>query len=64
MNTALVCIAKDEDNYILEWIDYHLKLGFNHIYVYCNDWNWFVPSKYLYKVTKIEFNGQKMHRSR
>ena len=34
MKTALVCIAKDEDNYIDEWLKYHLKLGFSNIYVY------------------------------
>ena len=39
-NNALVCIAKNEDNYIQEWIDYHLKLGFSGIYVYCNDWKY------------------------
>lgn len=31
---ALVCIAKDEDDYIQEWIAYHKKLGFDDIYVY------------------------------
>jgi hypothetical protein len=38
MKIALVCIAKDEDNYINEWVDYHLKLGFDKIYIYENDW--------------------------
>jgi hypothetical protein len=40
MKTALVCIAKNEDNYIEEWIDYNTKLGFDHIFVYANDWNY------------------------
>lgn len=40
MNTALVCIAKDEDNYIDEWVNYHLKLGFDSIFVYANDWSY------------------------
>lgn len=35
---ALVCIAKDEDHYIQEWVDYHLKLGFSGIYIWQNDW--------------------------
>lgn len=56
---ALVCIAKDEDNYIEEWLDYHLKLGFDKVYVYCNDWDWKVPEKYGNKVEAIEFNGLK-----
>ena len=37
-NVVLACIAKDEDNYVHEWIHYHLKLGFDQIFVYCNDW--------------------------
>lgn len=38
MKCALVCIAKDEDNYIQEWVDYHLKIGFSSIYVWQNNW--------------------------
>ena len=34
---ALVGIAKDEDNYIDEWIDYNLKLGFDDIFIYQNN---------------------------
>lgn len=35
--TAVICaIAKDEEAYIDEWIAYHLKLGFDAIYVYDN----------------------------
>lgn len=35
--TAVVCaIAKDEEPYIDEWIAYHLKLGFDAVYVYDN----------------------------
>jgi hypothetical protein len=30
------CIAKDEDLYIDEWLQYNLKLGFSRIYVYDN----------------------------
>ena len=38
MKVALVCIAKNEDNYIKEWYDYHMKIGFDDIIVYQNDW--------------------------
>ena len=38
MKIALVCIAKDEDNYLREWLDYHFKIGFDDAYVYCNNW--------------------------
>ena len=40
MKTALVCIAKDEDHYINEWLLYHLKLGFSDIFVYQNNWRY------------------------
>jgi len=33
---GLCCIAKDEEPYIDEWVDYHLALGFNKIIVYDN----------------------------
>lgn len=38
MRTALFCIAKDEDRYIEEWVNYHLKLGFDDIYIACDRW--------------------------
>ena len=40
MKVALVCVAKNEENYIQEWIDYHLKLGFDDIIIYQNDWEY------------------------
>jgi hypothetical protein len=54
MKVALVCIAKNEDNYIEEWINYHKKLGFDDIFIYQNDWrcNLTLPN-----VTKIEIDG-------
>ena len=54
MTTAIVCIAKNEDNYIDEWIAYNLKLGFNHIFIYANDW----PFTYAHpQVTVIDYPG-------
>jgi hypothetical protein len=35
---ALVAIAKNEDHYIEEWIQYYLKLGVDNIYIYQNNW--------------------------
>ena len=35
-DAVICCIAKDEQRYILEWITYHLKLGFAKIYIYDN----------------------------
>ena len=46
MNIALVCIAKNEDKYIDEWLDYHLKLGFDQIYVFQNSWRYPSDGKY------------------
>ena len=34
MKTCICAIIKDEQDYIEEWLDYHLGLGFNHIYLY------------------------------
>lgn len=55
MKVALVCIAKNEDNYIKEWIEYHLKLGFNQIFIYENDWRCSLEHPNL---TKIPFDGK------
>lgn len=37
---ALVCIAKDEDNYIKEWYEYYHKIGFDEIFIYENNWRY------------------------
>jgi hypothetical protein len=54
IKVALVCIAKNEDDYIQEWIDYNLKLGFDQIYIYQNDWRCSIEHP---NVTKIEYDG-------
>lgn len=55
MKVALVCIAKNEDNYIQEWIDYNKKIGFDDIFIYQNDWRW---SGFSENVFKIELDGK------
>lgn len=55
MKTALVCIAKNEDLYIEEWINYHIKIGFDEIFIYQNNWRFI---KDIPNVTKIEFDGE------
>lgn len=52
---ALACIAKNEDDYIQEWIDYYKKIGFNDIFIFQNDWRWKGESE---NVHKIEFDGR------
>ena len=56
MKVALVCIAKDEDEYIKEWIEYHKKLGFDNIFVFENNWRCKVKDDI---VTNIEFDGDR-----
>jgi len=55
MKTALVCIAKNEDNYIEEWINYHIKLGFENIFIYENNWRCQIEHP---QVIKIPFDGE------
>jgi Domain of unknown function. len=40
MKTAICCIAKLENNYIREWVEYHLQLGFSKIFIYDNNEPW------------------------
>ena len=61
MNTAIICIAKNEDHYIDEWLKYHLKLGFSQVFVYQNNWRYSGDKdQYGSKVTWIEFDGEAM----
>jgi hypothetical protein len=50
MRVALVCIAKNEDNYIEEWLNYYFKLGFDDIFIYQNDWRCHVEMDNLHKI--------------
>ncbi len=54
---ALVCIAKNEDNYLDEWIDYHTMLGVDGVFVYQNDWR-FKPKRDHRNLTLVEFDGE------
>lgn len=62
MKIVLVCIAKDEDNYIKEWVDYHLKLGFHKIFIYENNWRCNLDFD-TNLVVKIPFDGQKQQKN-
>jgi hypothetical protein len=57
MKVALTCIAKWEDNYMEEWLLYNRKIGFDHIYIYENDWRCKLDFPWI---TKIPWDGQKM----
>ena len=34
---ALCAIVRSEENYLTEWIEYHLALGFDHLFIYDNN---------------------------
>lgn len=55
MKTALVCIAKNEDNYIHEWLSYYRKLGVDKVFVYQNDWEFELDYDF---VVNIPFHGK------
>jgi len=54
---CLVAIAKNEDHYLQEWIDYHLKLGFDGIHIFQNDWRFKNPI-HNEKVYFHEYDGK------
>ena len=54
--SLLCCIAKDEDNYIEEWIRYNLKLGFDKIVIYQNNWRAKIPEDIKDNVILISFD--------
>lgn len=54
--------AKNEANYIVEWVNHHLKLGFDHIYIHNNDDDQSIIKQLLEdnnKVTLIDYSGKK-----
>ncbi|MEY8427739.1 glycosyltransferase family 2 protein [Lachnospiraceae bacterium 46-15] len=34
--SAVILLIKDENRYLKEWLDWHLELGFEHVYIYDN----------------------------
>lgn len=55
MKVVVVCIAKDEDNYVEEWLSYHHKLGVDEIVMYENDWSCPIDKPFL---KKIKWDGK------
>jgi hypothetical protein len=55
IKVALVCIAKNEDNYIQEWVSYNKLIGFDDVFIYQNDWRCSIDDP---NVIKIEFDGK------
>lgn len=52
---VLVCVAKWEDYYLEEWLEYNHKLGFDKIIMYQNDWRCSIDKPYL---EKREWDGR------
>lgn len=46
MKTAICVLAKDEDQYIEEWLEYHFKLGIDDIFVIQHD-NWHYAGRHF-----------------
>lgn len=57
LNVALVCMAKDEDRYVGEWLEYNLKLGFDRVVLYQDRWECREENPRLIKV-KCEDSGR------
>ena len=60
MKAYLCCIAKNEQPYLQEWIDYHLLVGFDKIIVYDNEDEPSLQSFASSKVHIKHFPGQTM----
>lgn len=60
MKVALVCVAKNEDNYIDEWVRYYVKLGVDTIFMYQNDWRTDYEHPNLIKLT-LDGSGQQLN---
>lgn len=52
IGTVIICIAKYEKNYIVEFVRYHLGIGFDKIYIYDNE------DKETYKEILSEFSDK------
>jgi len=62
-NISICAIIKDENEYLKEWLDYHIKIGVSHFFIYDNESS--VPigetvGAYLKKglITLIDFPGK------
>lgn len=66
--SAVILLIKDENRYLKEWLDWHLALGFDHIYLYDNgsqEQVTEITDKYSKEVkekfTVIDWSGHHMH---
>lgn len=66
--SAVILLIKDENRYLKEWLDHHLDIGFDHIYIYDNGSNENVnavildyPEETKEKITVINWRGHHEH---
>jgi len=59
---SIIAIAKFENQYLEEWISYHLKIGFDFIHIYDNSdyGDIAIPEKYKNKVIVYPYSGEAM----
>ena len=66
--SAVILLIKDENRYLQEWLDWHLALGFDHIYIYDNGEKDHVQdivdlytAEVQQKITVIDWTGHHEH---
>lgn len=64
---SMVAIVRDENEYLKEWIDWHLNLGFEHFFIYDNEsetpiqkYLESIDYENLHKVTAIDWKTSKV----
>lgn len=61
---AIVAIFRNEEDYLEEWIKFHLGQGFDHIYLYNNDLDvdkYHFLNKYIDSLTIVDWQYKKNH---
>ena len=67
MRVIICAIAKNENDYINEWVNHYVKLGFDHIYLFDNNEidtervENFIDKDLLKQVSIIDYRGVKRH---
>ena len=66
--SAVILLIKDENRYLKEWLDWHLNLGFEHVYIYDNGEKDHVQdiidlyaAETQQKITVIDWTGHHTH---
>ena len=66
--SAVILLIKDENRYLKEWLDWHLNLGFEHVYIYDNGGKDHVQdivdlyaAETQQKITVIDWTGHHTH---